>query len=569
MLIRGRFPTSSRAQGGAAGMSLWDYGQTNLNEEEHYKYDRGFYRRELEQKLLIYAGCLGACELQQEAHYQNRQSGAWSSLDLLELQGFPAFLLNNRYWAIHAPVGETDITDYENQIHLEWSVRETREAIDMAFRVLADSVVLHPGTYNLKSRRFWPQPEEALLITNHRRVALHTSLKALIDHFLYRLEEWQDRLATFLTTQRALADDLQGLFREYDAAPLLTMPRYRLAAQILELITREQLGIDLVRWCKNPERGVRLAIENVEPPNFIICTAGQLRRFHSRMTEMYQEAFEQSTRLSPDVFDRFRPGMVLDVAHLLNSKIMLSTPEHSGIAHIFEDHEDLERAFVSLPGEFPTDRSGLPVEPLLNKFVREGTRDLLCVYVAGSHRTDRVMTTHDPIRAFRERMLLHPRVGAQGSVHRYGLLPFDPEIELNLAEVIQVFGPDRTYMMKLFDVAQERVLASFNNLVAYLDFLRAEEQRARERIAEHLAELRESAATVADAQWAEERLARCRFYLRPFRKSAELGRLGYDEIGFYSFFDEGPEAVDIFATVKEESGLVWVAPAPASYQKSS
>ncbi|MBI3892490.1 MAG: hypothetical protein HY303_13280 [Candidatus Wallbacteria bacterium] len=479
MLIRGRFPISHKNQGGMAGISLWDFGQSNLNEEDYYKYDRDFYRRELEQKLLVYAGCLPACEFQQEAHFQNRESGAWSNLDLLELQGFPAFLLNNRYWAIHAPVGEADITDYENQIHLEWSVRETREAIDMAFRVFADAVVVHPGTYNLKSRRFWPQPDEALRITNNRRVMLNTSIKSLIDHFLYRLEEWQERLATFLTARRGLADELQGLFREYDAEALLTLPRYRLAAQILDLITREKLGVDLVRWCKNPERGVRLAIENVEPPNFIICTAGQLRRFHSRMVEMYQEAFEQSSRLPPDVFDRFRPGMVLDVAHLLNSKIVLSTPDHAEISHIFEDHDDLDRPFVSLPGEYPTDKRGQSLEPLLNKFVREGTADLLCVYVAGSRRTDRAMTTHDPIRAFREMMHLNPRAGGTGSVARYGLLPFDPEVELNLAEVIQVLGPERTYLMKLFDLAPERMLASFNNLVAYLEFLKTEELRAR------------------------------------------------------------------------------------------
>ncbi|MBI3891617.1 MAG: hypothetical protein HY303_08820, partial [Candidatus Wallbacteria bacterium] len=66
-------------------------------------------------------------------------------------------------------------------------------------------------------------------------------------------------------------------------------------------------------------------------------------------------------------------------------------------------------------------------------------------------------------------------------------------------------------------------------------------------------------------QLIERQLGSSRFYLRPYRKAAELGRLGYDEVGFYSLADSGPDTVNIFATVKEESGAVWIAPiAPPS-----
>ncbi len=562
MLIRGRFPLSTKSQGGLTGIALWDHGQRNINDQDFCKDDLDFYRKQLEEKLVFFGGCLEACEFQQEAHYQRQENHSWSGLDLMDVTGFGAFLVGTRYWAIHAPVAETDITDYENQLHLEWSIRETREAIDFGFRVLADAVVLHPGTYSLKNRRFWPAPDDALRITNNRRVTLNTSLKLLFNHFLYRMEEWQDKLSQFLTHRRGLFEDLRGFFCEYDSAPLGGETRYRAANQILELVRAEKLSVDLVRYCQNPQRGLRLAIENVEPPNFIINTPGQLRRVHSLMMELYQEGFEQAPALPDDIYERFRPGMVLDTTHLLNSKAVLDSPEQESIGHIFEDFEDLSRPFVRLPGEYTLDASGYTREPLLNKFIREGAGDLLFSYVAGSRRTDRYMTTHDPVKSFRAKMHLQPRFGSStGTMARYVLTTVDPDVELNVSEVIQVLGAGRTYVMKLFDLPPELVLSSYYNVAAFLDFARTEEIRAREKMAAHVAELAKlSPEEARKGRVLERRLTDAHFYIRPYRLATELGRLGYDEAGFYSFRDNPLDPVDIFATMKEETGSIWIAP---------
>ncbi len=567
MLIRGQFPLRSRTSGGMAGLSLWDHGQRNINDDEFYKDDRDFYRRELGDKLMTYRQCVAACEFQQEAYYQNRESGSWSNLDLMEVPGFAAFVIENRFWSIHAPVADADITDYENQIHLEWSIRETREAIDMAFKSFADTVVIHPGSYSLKSRRFWPPAEEALEITNNRRVTLNASLRSLINHFLYRLEEWHQRIQQFQTTRKTLAEEIQALFAELDEAPPATAERYRLAARILELIVKNELPLDLVRYCHHPHRGLRLAVENVEPPNFIINTTGQLRKIHSLMMGLYQEGFEQASGLPDELFERFRPGMVLDVAHLLNSKVILSGSEHEEISHIFEDHEDLDRPFVSLPGEYPADEDEQSIEPLLNKFVREGCDDLLFAYIAGCRKTDRLMTTHDPVHSFRKRVYLHPRVHGKGTVARYSLRTIEPDYELNLAEVIQVLGADKVFLMKLHDLPPEEVLSSFHNISCYLDFLAGERRRARERLDGYLETLRQKPSGAEQAAAVEDRLRRARFYVRSHQATAENWRLGYDESGFYEFTNDPRMPTDIFATVKEETGAVWVDPLLGSEQE--
>src|SRR5688500_8229787 len=98
--------------------------------------------------------------------------------------------------------------------------------------------------------------------------------------------------------------------------------------------------------------------------------------------------------------------------------------------------------------------------------------------------------------------------------------------------------------MKLFYLAPEQIMFSYNNLTAYIEWLRSEKARARERVAAYIEGLRaEEPLGESEAKLLEERLSQARFYVRPYRKAAELGRLGYDEAGFYSFRQGTQETV--------------------------
>lgn len=554
-LVIGRFPLTGESRPPLIGLSIWDHGEYDSHGQDHALLDRDFFRDELESRLACFAGCLAACEWQQEAHYQRRENGSWSQLDLQRVRGFSLFTLENRLWSIHCPVAEADITDYDNPKHMQWSLRETREAIDFAFRVFADAVVIHPGSFSPKTGRFWPNPEDALHITNNRRVAFYTNLRALVSHFVQRLAHHRQRISGFLQREPSLASDLSGKFHRLRESSLDEEGQLHCAADILSMIRRFKVSPALVRHCIDPNRGLRLVIENVEPPNFIINTPSQLLSVHQHMRDLYWDEVQALDSFPEEVARRYEPGIALDPNHLLNSQVVLR--DRDDLAHLHDSMDELDRSFVNLPGEYPAGPNNNVIEPLLNKLVREAGDDIVFSYLGASHRTDRMMTTNDPIPSFREKLHMQPADGAP-PLRTYEMTSFSPEDELNLNEVIQVLGVHRPYVLKVFDVSPELVLSSHANVRGFASFLLEEEESCRKAILAAVATRWDESLSTLEPEAYERRLGQARFYMRPYRHDTGLWHGGYDEAGFYDAGGAGAEP-QIFATVKNETGQVWVA----------
>lgn len=557
---------------GIVGLPLWDYGQKNPLDLEYAKVDPDFYRRELDTKLEKFRHYLLALEMQQEAHYQSESNRSWSKLDLFALGNFRSFLASNRFWAIHTKNHDVDITEFENELTRAWSVREACGAIDFAFRMNADAVTLHPGVYNLNSGRFWPKTEDALTITNQRRVIFTKSLTELIDHFVQQAVRLEAQINRYQERMGWVVAELRGLLHWLGENFSDEKVRYQCLADIFHLIEKHQVPIAIVRFCKNPDKGLHLALENVEPPNFLACTPKQMASWHHRMTEIFLEAADRH-RLPAALHNRYRPMIVLDPNHMLNAKVILTQPSNRGISHIFEDYEDLFLPFVNLPCDMPAGTNGKAVEPLLNRFVRENDRHILYAHLAGSAKMDNYMTTHDPIPSFRTKMFMQTDAGGSPTL-KFATGAFDPEKELNLEEVVQVVGLDKTWVLEVFDCPDELLMSSWIHTDEYLTYLAAEYRRNHEKVRLALLVHQNAAAHASPSPeenaknvWGAGRVLKeledARFYIRPHRKARELWKAGYDEAAFYVHDPawakgESASPVDIFATVKDATGKIWI-----------
>src|SRR5688572_1704404 len=195
---------------GIVGLPLWDYGQKNVVDLEYAKVDPDFYRRELDSKLEKLRHYLPALQMQQEAHYPSETNHSSSKLDLFALNNFRTFLCSNGFWSIHTKNQDVAITEYENELARSWSVREACAAIDFAFRVNADAVNFHPGIYNLNAGKFWPKVDEALTITNHRRVIFTKSLTEMIEHFVGHAVKLEEDIARYQERMGWVVAELRG-----------------------------------------------------------------------------------------------------------------------------------------------------------------------------------------------------------------------------------------------------------------------------------------------------------------------------------------------------------------------
>lgn len=555
---------------GIVGLPLWDYGQKNVLDLEYSKVDPDFYRRELDSKLEKFRHYLPALELQQEAHYQSDGNRSWSKLDLFALNNFRTFLVSNSFWTIHGKNQDVDITEYENELARAWSVREGCAAIDFAFRVNADAVNFHPGIYNLNAGKFWPKADEALVITNHRRVIFTKSLTEILDHFVLQAVRLEQEIARYQEKMGWVVAELRGLMHWLEQNESDEKVRHQCMSDIFRLMEKHQVPIAIARFCKNPEKGLHLTLENVEPPNFLGCTPKQMVAWHRRMMEIFAEAADRH-KLSEKLHAKYRPMLVLSPNHLLNSKVILTQPSNRGIAHIFEDYDELYLPFVTLPCDMPMGSAGKHTEPLLNRFVREHGEHVLYVHLAGSQKMDNYMTTHDPVPSFRTKMLMQTDATGVPMV-KFATGAFDPEKELNLEEVVQVVGFDRTWILQVFDCPDELVMSSWIHTDEYLTYLGKEYRRNYERVRKALEDHRETpgggtpeetAHRVWEAGRILKELERARFYIRPHRKARELWKAGYDEAAFYVHdprWQRGESAspVDIFATVKDATGKIWI-----------
>lgn len=556
---------------GHIGISIWDYGQKDSHDREFSKLDPEFYRKLLNQQLTRLRPFVRVLEMQQEAHYLVEGNNAWSTLKLDEISAFRHFLVDNRFWAIHSKNHDADITDPENEVHREWSLKQFKSCIDFAFRMNSDAVTLHPGNYSEKGGNFWPKAEDALRITNLRRVTFEDSLRRIIQYFVAQIPKLEERLAAYRGENPAMIQDLRALFWELEDRDAEAHKIESVRYEISKLIRERQIPAAVVRYCKSPNEGVRLALENVDPPNFLLNTPAQHAKWHKRMVEIYADASE-AAKIPESLFEKYRPGMVLDPSHYLNSQVIFKQDEKRGFHHLFEDIDSfLDAPFVTLPSGYPRDPQGNYREPVLNRFMRENDQDILYVHIAGCRRMDRYMTTHDPIKPFRTRMQILGDTDGKPMM-KFATNDFDSERELNLEEVVQVVGFDRTWVPVVFDAPYEVYLSSCIHLDAYIAYLEHEYQRMHQRVKARLNELLEtqagqdeSAAGAIRARPLLKKLDSARFYIRPHRQAGAFWKAGYEEAMFYNYDSLGGLAthpVNFLASVREENGQVWLREGP-------
>jgi len=585
---------------GYVGSSLWDFGSADVNDNTFYKFDPQFYRSVMEDHLRWFGSFNSVLELQQEALHHFPANGAWSSLDLYQVDGFLRCLISNEFLAIHAKTQGVDITDFENENQRARSLRQMEGCIDFAIRINADAITFHPGTYNEKAGNFWPKPEDALRITNMRRVTFEDSLRKIVQYFVDSVRSLEESLERQVAQRPRVVQELEVLFRELrEADPLrgsgrrswvlghevdplpsvtsrdelsssqrlsVAQTRDGIQNEISRIIADHELSIPFVRYCRNPSQGVHLVLQNVDPPNFLVNTPRQHAKWHSRMTEFYSELVEIDPLLAGK-FEKYRPLMLLDPGHYLNSQVIFKQPENVKYGHLFEDMDQfLHSPFVTLPGDYPR-RGSETIEPILNSFVRKHGDDILYCHVGGSKKMDRWMTTHDPIKAFRTRRFMQVNQEAKPAL-KFTTQVFDADTELNLEEVVQVVGFDKIWVPVIFDSPYEVVLSSCIHLDAYLSYLGDQYDRMMTAVQK---KLRQISAGENRSGYSEIELAAlgksietARFFLRPNRQAGMFWKPGYEEAVFYGPAASSSEVnIRPIAVVREDDSAVQISASPA------
>jgi len=543
------------------GPSIWDGGNGSYRERKIGLAPERYYEQRLQRRLSEYTEMLGTVELSQEADYQNKDVETWSSLEFVEVPGALKLLLENHALALHLRHGNVDIAEHENPTHRHWSLAEVKGGLEFAFRLGADVCLLHPGTFNERSGRFWPRASELVEVLHCRRNALEQSLAEFVGVFVQMAADQESRLRSFEHDEKGIYSELSGLLRELDAT---TGPeeRVRYLAQAIALVRRHKLTPEKIRHCKKPWSGLHVCLENLEPPNFLVCTPEQLEELYGRFVEFYLEAASHRG-MDPEAVSRYRPKLSIDPGHLLNTKVILSQEVNRPYLEGLAGGDSLQKPFVSLPGEFPG-ASGPCVgeEPLLNKVVRTHHEDISWVHLYGSQRTDTCMTTHGPIKPFRRKAMIGPGLSGERTV-LYGTGNFRPEEELNLEEVVQILGTSVPYIAEVFDAPIERVKGSVTSTRHYLEFLDEQNKLAsalvRRRIGQASEENPGDTKRLECLRYLAKAMTCARCYIRPHKSGHGSWAVGYDEIGFYRFEDEAEVGyVDIFATVKQADGTVWL-----------
>ncbi|MBI5872012.1 hypothetical protein HZB88_02915 [archaeon] len=472
---------------GIAGIAIWDEGEYNPEGKKFRDIMPDFYRLNLEYKLKEYKHHLEAAEIQQEAEYS---AGSWSHLNLYSIEGFTHFLLKNRFLALHLRSRRIDITSLDAGLR-EHSLSETLKGIDFAFKLNADAIVLHPGSYNSFVGGTW---EEGIKNLKARKYFFQNAVKIIAKYFAEKVaacEVYKDPLHN-----KAENNGLLELFAALDNSK--DMDYYKYADRIIKFISRHTLEPAAVRKARKISKGIHLCMENVEPFNFLLNTREQHEYWHGLLSEEVRLALENE-----ELFQKYKPYMLLDINHLLNTKFILQHhPDREKLERIIPGLSEIDLPFVMLPGTYMK-------EPMLNRIIRINEDKILFYHIAGAKKKDNgSLATHEEVRPIRNGLRLEIRDNKIISV--YSLEKFNYIQELNMLELFQIIGPDKIYVLEVFNKSPEQIKTSQINASDFLN---------------HLIKLRERYSSNSE---------------RVFFQPKEEG--GYDYIGLFKFLNYPPWA---------------------------
>ncbi|MDD2717426.1 MAG: hypothetical protein PHW04_16165 [Candidatus Wallbacteria bacterium] len=514
------------------GLAFWDLGEPN-----HFHHDH------LAGLLHEFRHFQSACELQQEASYLRPDNKAWSRLNLQLIKGFDDFILENEFLSLHLPSSDVDITDCDPESSGH-SIEETGEAIRFGFRLSADALVLHPGRNNHPGP--WMSPDEAVKIQTARSRVFELSLQHLMRVYCREILIRARELESIQKKDKSLASLINCFHLLGQDIP--ASDQHRCAAEILDLIKNRKFPLWLVRHARNPQRGLHLCLENVEPPNFLINTPKQHQSWFERLRGIYQDELSRLTR-DQELTALYRPLMLLDVNHLLHSKKILTEEQNRKYAGLFPDYDDLWLPFVKLPPDYGT-------EPLLNRTVRK-FEDIFFFHLAGCNVYRDAMLTHEPVKALRN--AAQTLISNGKPSQRYVTSQFNPLLELDLEETLQVIDSGKSLILEVFQRSPELMKSSLINTAGYLDFFRKEQDRLRQAVVHEANSLiRKLQAAYSDSPEIDlirdlkRNIQKADFYIYPQRGHSETGKTGYRSAGFYL---KGPNPV-ILATVDGSSGRI-------------
>jgi hypothetical protein len=302
--------------------------------------------------------------------------------------------------------------------------------------------------------------------------------------------------------------------------------------------------MDIIRYCKNPDFGIHLSIENVEPFNFLINTPKQHLNWYNTILDIYSKV---SLEYNFDQFEYeyFKPKIIVDVNHYLNSQKILLEEQNYDIQKYFDGISDFESSFVKLPGEYFED------EPVLNKVVRTFKDDLLFFHIGGANFHDNYMTTHDPIKAIRKNMFMKKNFKDE-IVAMYSFNNYKPENELNLEESLQIIGYEKPLILEVFNVSYGMILSSMLYTQEFIDHLFTEKKRVCHLMLNALDKIENKNI---NKESIKKQIQNSKFFFKS-HKNEKINDVGYEKAGFYTFNDEHPFKHEIIATQKDDDGNI-------------
>ncbi|MEA3430255.1 MAG: hypothetical protein U9R08_03205 [Nanoarchaeota archaeon] len=544
---------------GLLGFAIWDHGEKGV-EGVPYNTQSDFYEKDLEYKLKNFGEWhLRTTEFQSEAHlleteypFTKNKGGIWANLDLMSLRGFERFILNNEFMSLHLRASDVDIAESQDDSFREYSTQEVNASMDFGFRLNADALTLHPGTVNRSvpaSKRGWPKTgKEAKKIMRNREIAMEKSLWQIVEHYIDNAVALEKLLAQHANEQKTGIESMQGLFKEIRESDD-DSTYYENSGKIARIIRELKIPPAVVRAAKHPRKSLHLCIENIEPGNFMINTPAQHVRWLNTTRQIYREIAGNHLELGNEMITKYMPMMLVDSNHYVNSQCILGQKQNAFLEAIFPDFEEfLERDYVAVPGLYEK-------EPILNRLMRVHGDDIFYFHLAGCNKRGDHFSTHDPVKPIRYGMRMR-RLPEGMFYPKYSSKTFVPEKELNLGDVIQIAGLDKTFILEVFNVAKGVMLSSEIHANDWLDHLAQEHEYMQRKV---LAEADRRIKNPADAERFKQRIRNAKFYLRPHTAEELISSEGYDEAGFYEFGDDS-RPIRYLATVKELNGRIWFNP---------
>ena len=547
-------------------MSGWD------GSEKYSPRNKNFYREVLSKKLQHYHPLLSVAELAQDADFLNKEIDSWSNINLMGIRGFITFILTISKLSVHLRHRHVDIAS-ENTTHRQWSLEQVIAGLIFAFQTGADIAILHPGTQNERSGHFWPSASDLPSLLNSRSIALDNSLETIAEVIAKEAMAKEKRIALFKDKKSKVHRELTLILKDLVSCSSFSLNtsesvsieiegRIQAISRAIELVKQNELTCEEIRCCVSSNNGLQVAIENLEPPNFLACTPVQLVKIHRKFESSFR-SFANSENMPTHIIEHYAPGIALDPGHLLNAKIILTLEQNRPFLDSIDGGEELFGDFVHLPGQYPLDSDSKAItEPVLNKFVRENKKHIIWSYIHGCRRTDTMMTSHGPIGSFRKAQFSERNEKGE-AVSLYLMNSFTPDDELNLNEVVQVIGVDTPFIAEVIGAPPEVVESSVTNLSYFVGFLHSERQKAHlaveNAINAEASKDSSSKASQAHLDWLKDSLNKAEFYVRNHSSDIGLWTAGYDEAGFYLYSnDENLGNVNIFATVKHNTKEVWL-----------